>query len=373
VNCGTPYSERVASRILAMMHHVTRSALIIAPRHEFVIISLAEGETGSTPQWCGMTSHLSLTVHLHHSHFQFIPHSSASFFMTAPAPDGRSEFAGSTEHDVFSSVQTYAQLLEVSHTVRVAAVILDRVRKHRSDHKSTISLEDAYQYKRGRALGTVERPPRPRGPRQLHIASRPERDSQVAPLVSSLLQQPVSESVVDTQHHSQAAPLSPLLSQQHDTTPPASVVAALNNRIAQHESEISELRVQLERAVQLAERATADLALLRQQLQERVEPPKSSRKRKPSTTTPIDPASLKDHRRSAHHSHAVEPTANDTTCQLLRGRHFRLPDSNPTTSPINAGSVILTGHVDRHCDTSATQTTFAAMASNATCVDKCSS
>ena len=200
----------------------------------------------------------------------------------------------STEHEIFSAVETYAQLLELSHTIRVAAVILDRVRKHRSDHKSTISLEDAYHYKRGRALGTIERPPRPRGPRQLRIAPLPQQHSQEAAASSPLPQQP--ESLADIQQQSQPAPPSRSSSQRpesvdNDSSPSASVVAALNSRLAQHESEISDLRVQLERAVQLAERATADLALLRQQL----EPPKSSRKRKPSTPAPIDPASLQDH------------------------------------------------------------------------------
>jgi uncharacterized coiled-coil protein SlyX len=190
----------------------------------------------------------------------------------------------STEHEVFSVVETYAQLLAASHTVPQAAVVLVRVRKHRSDHNSSVSLEEAYQYKRGRALGLIQRPPRPRGvPRALRTA--PQRQQQQLNSTTPSSRPESAEDAPATSAPSTAAAASEQL-------------AELVTKVALQEGELSTLRAQLERAVRLAEQASTDVALLKQELQQRDEariPSRNSRKRKSPPVADIDPASLLDH------------------------------------------------------------------------------
>ena len=250
-----------------------------------------------------------LTVHIHLSP-SILSHHTMSSVSAPPSPSsGEPQPAtvaishllsgSSTEHEVFSTVETYAQLLGLSHTVPQAAVVLVRVRKHRSDHHSSVSLEEAYQYKRGRALGTIGRPPRPRGvPRQARIAPQQRQQQQQ-----------------EQQHIPSTSPSSHPESVQDGAAPSlASTTAAASDRLdefsarfAEQESEISTLRAQLQRAVRLAEQASTAVALLRQELQQRDEARTSagtSRKRKQSgSTADIDAASLLDQLFTAEQAH----------------------------------------------------------------------
>ena len=189
----------------------------------------------------------------------------------------------STDLHVYRTSQTYDELLRLSQQSRVAKLVIGRVWKRSSSYKQ--SLDDAFTYKREVALGV--RPPQRKSTRGVRRRSRVSAAPAASPDTTSSSSCTVSQDSLD----SPSAVLPSAAPAAADVS--SDPIAGLVIRLQQQERELSAVRVELQRAVRLAEQVSTHNAILLQQQQQ--QHPQGSRKRK-QTSPAIDSASLLDTR-----------------------------------------------------------------------------